>query len=98
MSEEAILRLSEMGRRLNLRAGAAHLPHLYFMTDSVRTPDPVQVAEHLREDEPAEPVVERAARDARVGQHLDRLGVAVARRDVQRRGAAGPSLAHELRL
>ena len=47
MSEEAILRLSEIGRRLNLRAGAAHLPHLYFMTDSVRTPDPVQIAEHL---------------------------------------------------
>ena len=47
MSEEAILRLSEMGRRLNLRAGAAHLPHLYFMTDSVRTPDPVQIAERL---------------------------------------------------
>ena len=47
MSEEAILRLSEIGRRLNLRAGAAHLPHLYFMTDSVRTPDPVQIAERL---------------------------------------------------
>ena len=28
-------------------AGAAHLPHLYFMTDSVRTPDPTQVAERL---------------------------------------------------
>ena len=47
MSEEAILRLSEIGRRLNLTAGAAHVPHLYFMTDSVRTPDPVQLAERL---------------------------------------------------
>ncbi|MBN07566.1 MAG: thiamine phosphate synthase [Rhodospirillaceae bacterium] len=47
MSEEAILRLSEIGRRLNLTAGAAHVPHLYFMTDSVRTPDPVQIAERL---------------------------------------------------
>ena len=47
MSKESILRLSEIGRRLNLTAGAAHLPYLYFMTDPVRTPDPVQIAERL---------------------------------------------------
>ena len=47
MSTEGILRLSKIGRRLNLTSGATHLPHLYFMTDSVRTPDPVRIAERL---------------------------------------------------
>ena len=47
MSEDRILHLSKIGRRLNLTSGAVHLPHLYFMTDSVRTPDPVQIARRL---------------------------------------------------
>ena len=47
MSEETILRLSKIGRQLNLRAGATHLPHLYFMTDALRTPDPLQIASRL---------------------------------------------------
>ncbi|MAI12244.1 MAG: hypothetical protein CBD27_11535 [Rhodospirillaceae bacterium TMED167] len=47
MSEDGILHLSKIGRRLNLSSGAAHLPYLYFMTDSVRTPDPIQIARRL---------------------------------------------------
>ena len=47
MYKEDILRLSKIGRRLNLTAGATNLPHLYFMTDPVRTPNPVKVARHL---------------------------------------------------
>ena len=47
MSEEGALRLSKIARRLNLAAGAVHLPPLYFMTDHVRTPNPVQIAGRL---------------------------------------------------
>ena len=47
MYKEDILRLSKISRRLNLTADATHLPHLYFMTDPVRTPNPVKIARHL---------------------------------------------------
>ena len=39
--------LSNIARRLNLAAGATQIPHLYFMTDPVRTPDPVAAAGRL---------------------------------------------------
>ena len=47
MSTEGILRLSKIGRRPEFNIRGDPSLHLYFMTDSVRTPDPVQIAERL---------------------------------------------------
>ena len=47
MVNRSSLRLSNIARRLNLAAGATHLPYLYFMTDPVRTPDPIIIANRL---------------------------------------------------
>jgi len=39
--------LSNLARRLNLAAGATHLPALYFMTDEKRVPDPINIIRSL---------------------------------------------------
>ena len=47
MSVGDSITLSKIARRLNLASGSKHLPYLFFMTDSMRTPNPLATAERL---------------------------------------------------